>query len=148
MASEEPYFLKESPTDRFFNRCFGFLVGLGVAARYQYLLETRGRKTGRVYATPVNLLEMNGHRYLVAVRGETAWVRNVRVAGSLCLRKAGRRVEFKAREVGVENRPPILKEFLDRYASQVRRFYPVPEGSPVDSFREMAPRAPVFELTQ
>src|SRR5579885_148351 len=101
MDGDKPYFLKESPTDRVFNRLFGFLVRFGIGASYNYLLETRGRRSGRTYATPVNLLEMNGHRYLVAVRGETGWVRNARAAGSLCLRKAGRRVEFKAREVGV-----------------------------------------------
>jgi deazaflavin-dependent oxidoreductase (nitroreductase family) len=146
MAGEKPYFLKESVTDRIFNRFFGFLVSFGIGARYNYLLETRGRKTGKVYATPVNLLEMDGHRYLVAVRGETGWVRNARAAGSLSLRKGSTRMDVKVREIAVEERPPMLKEFLDRYAGQVQRFYPVPKGSPVEAFKEMASRAPVFEL--
>lgn len=146
MSSEKPYFLKESVTDRIFNRIFGLLVGLGIGAKYNYVLETRGRKTGRVFATPVNLLEMNGRRYLVAVRGETGWVRNARAAGSISLRKGGTRMQFAVREVAVEQRLPMLKEFLDRYASQVQRFYPVPKGSPVEAFGEMASRAPVFEL--
>jgi len=146
VSSEKPYFLKESVTDRIFNRIFGLLVGLGIGAKYNYVLETRGRKTGRVFATPVNLLEMNGRRYLVAVRGETGWVRNARAAGSISLRKGGTRMQFAVREVAVEQRLPMLKEFLDRYASQVQRFYPVPKGSPVEAFGEMASRAPVFEL--
>src|SRR5271170_6384035 len=75
VTSEKPYFLRESATDRIFNRIFGLLVGVGIGAKYNYVLETRGRKTGRVFATPVNLLEMDGRRYLVAVRGETGWVR-------------------------------------------------------------------------
>ncbi|MGO9455174.1 MAG: nitroreductase/quinone reductase family protein [Candidatus Binataceae bacterium] len=146
MSSEKPYFLKESATDRIFNRIFGMLVGLGIGAKYNYVLETRGRKTGRVFATPVNLLEMNGHRYLVAVRGETGWVRNARAAGSISLRKGGTRMQLSVREIAVEQRPPMLKEFLDRYAGQVQRFYPVPKGSPVEAFGVMASRAPVFEL--
>jgi len=148
MAAEKPYFLKESRADRIFNRLFGFLLRLGIGAGYNYLLETRGRKTGRVYATPINLLEIDRHRYLVAVRGETAWVRNARAAGSVLLRKADRRMEFRVRELEVGARAPILKEFLDRYAGQVQRFYTVPKGSPVESFREMASRAPVFELQE
>jgi len=148
MAAEKPYFLKESRTDRIFNRFFGFLVGLGIGAGYNYVLETRGRKTGRIYATPVNLLDIDGHRYLVAVRGETGWVRNARAAGSICLKRRGTKMDLRVREVAINARPPILKEFLDRYASQVQRFYPVPKGSPVGAFQEMASRAPVFELKE
>jgi deazaflavin-dependent oxidoreductase (nitroreductase family) len=148
MAAEKPYFLRESTLDRIFNRLFGFLLRAGIGARYNYLLETRGRKTGRVYATPVNLLEIGTHRYLVAVRGETGWVRNARAAGSVLLKKGGRRMEFRVRELEVSARATILKEFLDRYAAQVQRFYPVPKGAPLESFREMASRAPVFELQE
>ena len=146
MPPEKPYFVKESRLDRAFNRLFGFLVGLGIGAKYNYLLETRGRKTGRTYTTPVNLTEIDGRLYLVAVRGETGWVRNARAAGSISLRKGSAPLTFRVREIAVDARPPILKEFLERYASQVQRFYPVPKGSPVEAFREMAPRAPVFEL--
>ncbi len=148
MAADQPYFLKETPVERIFNRCFGFLVKFGVGAKYNYLLETRGRKTGNVYTTPVNLLEMNGRRYLVSARGETAWARNARAAGSISLMKGSQRMNLKVREVAVEERPPMLKEFLDRYSAQVQRFFPVPKGSPVEAFREMAPRAPVFELVE
>lgn len=148
MHEEKAYFVKESPLDRVFNRFFGLLVRWGVGAKYNYLLETKGRKTGRAFTTPVNLTEIDGKLYLVAVRGETGWVRNARAAGSILLRKGSTRLKFRVREVAVNARPPILKEFLERYASQVQRFYPVPKGSPVEAFREMAPRAPVFELQE
>ena len=148
MATEKPYFLKETPVEKIFNRLFGFLVRFGVGAGYNYLLETRGRRTGQLYTTPVNLLEMNGRRYLVAARGETGWVRNARAAGSISLKKASKQMTFRVRELPVEERPPMLKEFLERYAAQVQRFFPVPKGSPVDAFREMATRAPVFELVE
>jgi deazaflavin-dependent oxidoreductase (nitroreductase family) len=148
MAGERPYFLKESRADRIFNRVFGFLVRFGIGAGYNYLLETRGRKTGKTYATPVNLLEMDGHRYLVAVRGETGWVRNARAAGSVSLRKGSARMTLRVQPVAIDLRAPILKEFLERYASQVQRFYSVAKGSPTEAFAEMAPRAPVFELIE
>jgi len=148
MLTDKPYFVKESRLDRAFNRFFGFLVALGVGAKYNYLLETKGRKTGKAYTTPVNLTEIDGRRYLVAVRGETGWVRNARASGSILLRKGSTRLTFRVREVAINARPPILKEFLERYASQVQRFYPVPKGSPVEAFREMAPRTPVFELQE
>src|SRR5215475_6993706 len=144
--SEKPYFLKETPLERIFNRTFGILVGLGFAPAYNYLLETRGRKTGKTYATPVNLLEMDGKRYLVSARGETAWARSARAAGVVVLRKGFRRLELRVRELPIEERKPMLREFLERFSAQVQRFYPVPKGSPVDAFAEMAQRAPVFEL--
>src|SRR5438552_2889966 len=34
--------------------------------------EVRGRKSGRTYSTPIDLLELNGKRYLVAPRGRNA----------------------------------------------------------------------------
>ena len=57
--------------DRIFNRLFGFLLKLGVGLAHNYLLEVRGRKTGKVYSTPVNVLEYKGKKYLVAPRGYT-----------------------------------------------------------------------------
>ena len=74
-------FQKPSAIERLFNRVFGFLVGLGLGLSHKYLLQVRGRKTGRLYSTPVNLLSVDGERYLVAPRGEAHWVRNARAAG-------------------------------------------------------------------
>ena len=65
-------FTEPSAVERFFNRAFGFLVKIGLGLPHNFLLEVRGRKSGRVYANPVNLLERNGKRYLVAPRGYTS----------------------------------------------------------------------------
>ena len=70
-------FNKPSAIDRFINRAFGLLVKIGLGLPHNYLLEVRGRKSGRTYSTPVNLLELGGKQYLVAPRGYTQWVRNV-----------------------------------------------------------------------
>src|SRR5260370_27002505 len=71
-----PAFRKPNPVEAFFNRAFGYLVGMGIGPDYMHLLQVRGRKTGRTYSSPVNLLEVGGKPFLVAPRGRTQWVRN------------------------------------------------------------------------
>jgi deazaflavin-dependent oxidoreductase (nitroreductase family) len=140
-------FVKETSIERFFNQSFGFLIRLGIGLAHHYLLITRGRKTGREYSTPVNVLELNGRRYLVASRGETGWVRNARAAGSVILKKGAKQWTVKVRELPEADRPPVIKEFLDRFASSVQRFYTIRAGAPVEDFRAVAASNPVFELS-
>ena len=73
MAVSEParVFLRPGPLERLFNRLFGIVVGLGLGPRDYYLLQVRGRTSGRTRATPVNLIEVEGTRFLVAPRGRT-----------------------------------------------------------------------------
>ena len=139
-------FQPESPLDRFFNRFMGRLLRLGIAPSYMRLLEVRGRKSGKLFTTPVNLLEFNGRLILVAARGETAWARNARAAGSITLRRGANAQSLRVRELADSDKPEVIKAFLDRFASQVQRFFDVPAGSPVDAFRATASRTPVFEL--
>lgn len=139
-------FEKESPLARFFNRLMGGAVRLGIAPAYMRLLEVRGRKSGMTFTTPVNLLEFQGRRWLVAARGETAWARNARAAGRVVLRRGAIFESLTVRELADADKPEIIKAFLDRFASQVQRFFDVPAGSPADAFRAVASRTPVFEL--
>ncbi len=144
--ADSPKFQKESALDRIFNRVMGRAVAFGIGPGYMRLLEVRGRKSGKVFTTPVNLIEVEGRRYLVAARGETAWARNARAAGNVVLRKGSRHESCAVRELADSDKPRILKAFLDRYASQVQRFFEVPSGSAEDSFRAHASSKPVFEL--
>ena len=134
--------------DRAFSQVFATLVRLGIGFKHNFILEVRGRKSGRVFATPVNLLVHNGKTYLCASRGETQWVRNARAAGRVTLVKGSKREEYAVRELPVADRPELLKEFLDRFATSVQRYYPVKKGSPVSAFAECAKTMPVFELTK
>ena len=129
-----------------FNRTFGFLASLGLAPAFIYQLEVRGRKSGKIYRSPVNLMEIAGKRILVAPRGRTQWVRNAEAAGEIALKRASYRQTFALRPIADTDKPPLLKEYLDRYASAVRKFFPIPAGSPAESFRPIAPNYPVFEL--
>jgi F420H(2)-dependent quinone reductase len=135
-----------SAFEAMFNRTFGFLAGMGLAPKFIYLLEVRGRKSGKIYRCPVNLMEVGGKRILVAPRGRTQWVRNAEAGNEIVLKRASYRKSFALKPIGDAEKPPLLKEYLDRYASAVKKFFPVPPGSPAESFRPIAPNYPVFEL--
>src|SRR5262245_31104842 len=139
-------FTKPNAVDRFINRAFGFLVKIGLGLPHNFLLEVRGRKSGRVYSTPVNLLERDGKRYLVAPRGHTQWVRNVIASGEANLVKGSIRETVRLEIIADNDRPEILKAYLDRYKLTVQRYFPIPAGSPLESFKPLAPRYPVFKV--
>jgi deazaflavin-dependent oxidoreductase (nitroreductase family) len=146
MAEAAPAFRKPSLLDRVFNRLFGVFVGLGFGLSYNYLLQVRGRKTGRLYSTPVNLLVVDGRRYLIAPRGNTQWVRNAKSAGEIWLKQGRKRDRFRAREMRDEDKPQVLKAYLDQFRTTVQHYFPVPAGSPPEMFLAIAPLYPVFEL--
>jgi deazaflavin-dependent oxidoreductase (nitroreductase family) len=147
MASEQQSsapFNKPAAFDRFFNRVFGFLIRIGIGLSHNYLLEVRGRKSGRTYSTPVNLLELDGHEYLVAPRGFTQWVKNVLASGQASLVRGLKRREILLQPIPDEAKPEILKTYLDEYRKTVQRFFPVQAGSPVEAFQPLSSRYPVF----
>ena len=146
IESKMPAFRKPNPVEAFFNRTFGFLVGLGIAPDYMRLLQVRGRKSGRIYSSPVNLLEFGGKPFLVAPRGRTQWVRNAEAPGEISLKKGRIQNKYRLRAVPNDNKPEILKLYLEKYKSAVQRYFPVPAESAVESFRGIADNYPVFEL--
>jgi deazaflavin-dependent oxidoreductase (nitroreductase family) len=146
MNSSLPVFREPTPVEKLFNRVFGFLVGIGLPLPHKYLLLVRGRKSGKLYSTPVNLLEVKGKRFLVAPRGRTQWVRNAEAAGEVTLKKGGARLKFRLRVLTEAEKPEILKAYLDGFKSEVQRYFPVAAGSPAESFVEETRSYPVFEL--
>jgi deazaflavin-dependent oxidoreductase (nitroreductase family) len=111
------------------------------------ILAVRGRTSGVVRTTPVNLLTVDGHRYLVAPRGETQWVRNLRAAGTGSLR-VGRRVEvFTATELADADKPAVLRRYLAVWAWEVGRFFDgLRADSPDADVAAAAPGFPVFRI--
>jgi deazaflavin-dependent oxidoreductase (nitroreductase family) len=138
----------EAPSsgEKFFNRAFGFLAGLGIAPSFIYLLEVKGRKSGKTFSTAVNLMELEGKRFLVAPRGRTQWVRNAEAAGEVTLKRGSRR-QFRLRSLDDSEKPPLLKAYLTNYKSAVQKFFPVTPDAPVQEFTKIAAGYPVFELT-
>jgi deazaflavin-dependent oxidoreductase (nitroreductase family) len=146
MNSRLPVFREPTVVERIFNRVFGFLVGIGLAFPYNYLLQVRGRKSGKLYATPINLLEFKGKRFLVAPRGRTQWVRNAEAAGVVTLQRGSARLTFRLRPLAEAEKPEILKAYLDRFKSAVQRYFVVAAGSPAEAFAELTESYPAFEL--
>src|ERR1700757_4354990 len=99
MSSSMPEFRAPSAAEKAFNRIFGWLVGRGLGFSYNYLLQVRGRKSGKLYSTPIDLLERDGTRYLVAPRGRTQWVRNAEAAGVVTLKKGRNRQSYRLRAI-------------------------------------------------
>jgi hypothetical protein len=134
-------------TQHVLNRGVGRLARLGVAPKGLRQLAVRKRASGEWQTVPVNLLELDGHRYLVAPRGLTQWVRNIRVAGGGELR-LGRRVEpFQAAELADAAKPAVLRAYAAAWKSEVKEWFEgIDETSTDEQLLEVAPGFPVFEV--
>src|ERR1700745_1478200 len=122
-ASPAPRYVVPTSIDRVFNTTVATLTRAGISIMGSRVLAVKGRKTGEWRTTPVNLLTLDGTRYLVAPRGETQWVRNLRVAGSGRLR-VGRRTEaFDATELANEAKVDVLRAYLKRWKLEVGVFF-------------------------
>lgn len=130
------------------NRIVTALVKLGVDARGARELQVRGRSTGKWRTVPVNLLTHDGATYLVAPRGDTQWVRNLRIAGVGRLRKGRRTDDFTAVELDDADKVPVLRAYLELWAFEVGRFFEgVDHESSGDELARVAPGFPVFLVT-
>lgn len=128
-----------------FNRIFGFLASVGAAPSFIYRLEVRGRKSGKLYTTAVNLMELGGKQYLVAPRGRTQWVKNAEAAGEVTLKRGPAR-RFRLRALDDSEKPKVLKTYLTNYKSAVARFFPIAPEADLPAFAEIAAGYPAFEL--
>jgi deazaflavin-dependent oxidoreductase (nitroreductase family) len=101
------------------------------------LVSVRGRRTGKTYRTPINVVEMpGGELYLVSPRGETTWSRNVRVTGECTLKMRGQERAYRATEVEPAGRPPIIAAYLQRWGNQTRNdFEKLPDPLDHPTFR-------------
>ena len=147
MAEPSSPFSKPSAIERAFGSALAWLLRLGVGPSHMRVLEVRGRKSGKVFSLPVDLLTKDGKLYLVAPRGHTQWVRNAESAGAIVLRRGSRAQEYRLRALSDSEKPPILKAYLDSFKSEVQRFFPLPAGSPVAQLVPLVTRYPAFELT-
>lgn len=132
---------------RLFNAAVAALTRLGVSVWGSRVLAVRGRKSGEWRSTPVNLLTYEGERYLVAPRGETQWVRNLRVAGEGELRLGRRAEPFRATELADDEKPALLRAYLERWKFEVGVFFEgVGPDAPEEELRRIAPGYPVFRV--
>ncbi|TWD80732.1 deazaflavin-dependent oxidoreductase (nitroreductase family) [Kribbella amoyensis] len=131
-----------------FNRVVAALTKLGISLMGSRVLSVRGRKSGDWRSTPVNLLVLDGQRYLVSPRGHTQWVRNARVNPEVRL-QLGRRTEtVRLVELADTDKPDVLRMYLKKWAWEVGAFFSgdVDAKSSTETLRQVAPGVPAFRI--
>jgi hypothetical protein len=134
-------------TKNVFNAVVAGFTRAGLSVWGSRMLRVRGRTSGEWRSAPVNLLSYEGRKYLVAPRGVTHWVRNLRVAGDGELVLGGKAEPFTAVEVSDAVKVPILRAYLKKWKAEVGVFFSGVSGdSPEESLRKIAPDHPVFRI--
>jgi deazaflavin-dependent oxidoreductase (nitroreductase family) len=150
MSSTDPAtrYVKPGRSTAIFNKAVATLTRRGISVWGSRVLYVRGRKSGEWRSNPVNPLTLNGDRYLVAPRGHTQWVRNLRVSGEGELH-VGRRIEpFRATELADADKPAVLRAYLKRWKMEVGVFFDgVSANSSEEDLLRIAPGHPVFRIT-
>ena len=136
-------------TTNVFNRLVAISTRSGLSVYGSRVLEVRGRTSGQWRQTPVNLMRYEDGEYLVAPRGQTQWVKNLRASGHGRLR-VGRRVqEFSAVELADDEKPALLRAYLKKWKFEVGVFFGGvgPDSSDAELL-EIAPDHPVFRVSR
>jgi len=121
---------------------------LGLTIGTQHVLIVQGRKTGRLRSTPVSLVTLDGHRYIVSA-GTLSWVRNARAAGTAELLRGGRRERVRLSELAPTERGRVLRAFWFQVRGGRRfiaRVFGLPANATAEDFEAAAPRCPVFRI--
>jgi deazaflavin-dependent oxidoreductase (nitroreductase family) len=123
---------------RLINLLFRALTRLGLGASYRHILTVPGRNTGRLYSTPVDIIELDGERWLVAGYGPASWVRNVRAAGAVTLARGRRSRRSEIEEAEGDAAVRVLR----KYMTEIRVTRPYFDASPGLDRRGRRSRAP------
>ena len=144
----ETRYVVPGTSTRIFNSAVAGLTKLGLSVWGSRVLYVRGRTSGEWRSTPVNLLKHQGNRYLVAPRGTTQWVRNLRAADGNGELHLGRRVEpFHATELDDDAKPELLRAYLKRWKMEIGVFFNgVGPDASDETLRDIAPGYPVFRI--
>ena len=147
MNATDTRYIKPKSATGFFNATVARLTRMGISVAGSRVLAVRGRTSGEWRTTPVNPLTVDGTRYLVAPRGNTQWVRNMRAAGGGELH-VGRKVEpFTVTEVSDDDKPAILRAYLKKWKFEVGVFFDgVDAKASEETLRGIAPGYPVFRV--
>ena len=121
------------------------LTRVGVGASYRHILTVPGRRTGQPRSTPVDVIELDGHRWLVAGYGPANWVLNARASGEVKLSRGGKTERYKIEEAGAEDAVPVLRKYIDEIRVTRPYFDPTPSSTEAAVAAEL-PRHPVFRL--
>jgi deazaflavin-dependent oxidoreductase (nitroreductase family) len=131
--------------ERSANALFGGLARLGMGARYRHILTVRGRKTGTLHSTPVDVMDVGGARWLVAPYGVVGWVRNARAAGVVELARGGKKEQFGVEEVGADEAVPVIREYI-RDVPVTKSYWDCGSDGTDADLAAQVPGHPVFRL--
>ena len=140
------YYNKPTALTKFINSTVRQLASIGLSPRDTVAVRVRGRKSGKMRSNVVTYVEHDGARYLVAPRGTTEWVRNVRAAGGEASLKRRRAQAVRLVEVPEEQRAPIIRSYLQKMPALVQREFGVEPDAPDADIQRIAPRHPVFRI--
>jgi deazaflavin-dependent oxidoreductase (nitroreductase family) len=147
MMTTERYLRPGFFTQHLFNPVFKGLTRVGISVRGSHILAVRGRTSGEWRTVPVNPLELDGQTYLVAPRGHTEWVRNIRAAGGGELRLGRRVTHIEVVELADDAKPTVIREYLRRWKAEVGAFFEgIDEASSDEELLAVAPGFPVFRV--
>lgn len=142
-----PRHIKASKGEQRMNNMVLWLTRHGISVYGSRVLAVRGRTSGEWRTAPVNPIYLDGDRYLVAPRGHTQWVRNMRVAGAGELRLGRRAEPFTATEVADADKIPVLRAYLVKWGWEVGKFFEgVTAKATDDQLRQIAPDFPIFKI--
>jgi len=134
-----------SPITRVANGVFSMMTRRGRGASYRYMLTVEGRKSGAARSTPVDVMEVDGQRWLVAPYGEVNWVKNARASGQLELARGGTSSRWKAEEVRGLEAVPAIRRYITSLPVTAA-YWEVDADSPDEAISAASERHPVFRL--
>jgi deazaflavin-dependent oxidoreductase (nitroreductase family) len=141
-------YIRPTRADAFFNGTVRLLTRMGISVMGSRVLAVKGRTSGLWRTTPVNLLTIDGARYLVAPRGQAQWVRNIRVAGGGELRLGRKTEPFTIAEVSDTDKPPVVRAYLARWGWEVGRFFDdLTKDATDEEILAVAPGFPIFRIS-
>jgi hypothetical protein len=128
-----------------------FLASHGLVPESVVVLEVRGRQSGKPRRTVIVRTTYNGDHYLVALAGESEWVRNVRAASGQAVIRHGRAQTVDLIEVPADDRPPIIWAYLHRTgwsspSNEARHYFGLNPDASLEEIRSVVDRYPVFRI--
>lgn len=135
-----------TPGTRLINKIFAVMTRAGAGASYRYVLTVPGRKTGKLYSTPVDVMNVAGRQWLVSAYGTTGWPLNVRAAGEVTLRRGRSSQRYTATEPDPGDAVPVLRAYITQIRVTRPYFDAAPDAAD-DAIKAELPRHPVFRLT-
>ena len=130
------------------------LTTAGISPGYVITLEVPRRRSGVIRRTTLVRVARDGGHYLVALAGESEWVRNVRAAGGRVV--LGRRQRHAARlvEVPENERAPVIQAYLLRagrrgsgaVTNEARYYFGLSAEPSLEEIGRIAKHYPVFRI--